>query len=76
MSQEMKEKGGTSHSVLSDVCVCAYVLSVWIYCRFLLITVSVSKMMVEEADQNLLTAHISATHISEHDGDVPWKLFS
>lgn len=33
-------------------------------------------MMVEEADQNLLTAHISATHISDHDGDVTWKLFS
>lgn len=32
--------------------------------------------MVEEADQNLLTAHISATHISDHDGDVTWKLFS
>lgn len=33
--------------------------------------------MVEETNQNLLTAHISATtHISERDGDVTWKLFS
>lgn len=32
--------------------------------------------MVEEVDQKLWTAHISGTHICEHDGDVTWNLYS
>lgn len=62
---------GTNHSVLSDVCVCACVLSVWI------LVLSGSLRVYEregEPDQNLLTVLISATHIFECDGDATWSL--
>lgn len=68
-----EEKGtlpGTNHMLLSDVCVCACVLSVWILVLSGSLRVytgkgSRAKELSDggEADQNLLTALISTTHI-------------
>lgn len=62
------------HSLLSDVWVHICCLS---GSRFFLIIGSGTKMMAEEADQDLWTAHISATHIpvSEYERDATWKPF-